>query len=164
MRCTCCRSALAVLTPAAKLSSPLRRSDGREPISQAIRSARRARLGRLCELREGVHERAQLKAALRQSILDARRPRVDDLSLEDAGFLEIRQALGERCRRDPSECVEELVEADGALVRDIEDGDRPAPLEEARRAANLLGKGRAATTAHAPAAARARARAPRRGS
>src|SRR6266481_4641219 len=63
-----------------------------------------------------------------------------------------------------SDLLEELVEADGALVRDVEDRDGPAPLEEIRGVADLLGERRTATTAHAPSVARATARAPRRGS
>src|SRR5947209_3037665 len=83
---------------------------------------------------------------------------------EDPGLLELAQACGERRRRDAAERLLELAEAHGPVVRGPDDRDRPAPLEEVRRAADLLGNRRAATTAHARASARARAQAPRRAS
>src|SRR5207248_4961829 len=108
--------------------------------------------------------RAQLTAAVGQTVFDARRARIDHLPLEDARGLEVGEPLCERRRRDAAERLQELVEANRALVRDVEDRDGPAALEEVRRTTDLLGKRPTATTAHAPAAARVRTRAPRPGS
>src|SRR6266513_149993 len=49
----------------------------------------------------------------------------------------------------------------GSHVRDVEDRDRQAPLEEVRRSADLLWERGETATAHAPSEARATARAPR---
>src|SRR5581483_3553893 len=115
-----------------------------------------------------VDEPAQLAAGRRQPVLDARRARVDDATLQDALVLELGEPLRERARRDPLERHLELVEADGALLgRGPEDREHPAAPEEVRRAGDLLGHRTALPTAHAAAAsasAPARARAPRRAS
>jgi hypothetical protein len=63
---------------------------------------------------------------------------VNDLPPEHAGLLEVGEPLGEGRRRDAAERLQELVEAAGALVRDLEDLDCPTPFVEVRRAAHLL--------------------------
>ena len=94
---------------------------------------------RFCEARERVHERTQLTAALREAVLDVGRPGVDHRPLEHAGLLEVGSAAARRVAGGMrAERLQELVETDGALVRDVEDRDRPASLEEVRRAADLL--------------------------
>ena len=67
-----------------------------------------------------------------------RRARVDHLALEHAGRLEVDEPLCQGRGWDAAERLQELVEADGSLVRDVEDRDGPPPLEEIRRAADLL--------------------------
>jgi hypothetical protein len=103
MRRTGCRSALAAVTLAAKLSSS--RDRGGELYS-----------GRLGELRECGHQRLQLTTALRQAVLDTWRACVDDFTLENAGLFQVDKTLREGRRRDASECVQELVEPHRALV------------------------------------------------
>jgi hypothetical protein len=66
------------------------------------------------------------------------RTSVDDLPAEHAGLLEVGEPLGEGRRRDAAERLEELVEADGALVVDLQDLDRQTSFEEVRGAAHLL--------------------------
>ena len=66
------------------------------------------------------------------------RTSVDDLPAENAGLLEVGEPLREGRRRDAAERLKELVEADGAFVRDVEDRDSPTSFEEVRRAADLL--------------------------
>jgi hypothetical protein len=63
---------------------------------------------------------------------------VDHLPPEHAGLLEVGEPLGEGRRRDAAERLQELVEANGSLVRDLADRDRPPPFEEDPRAADLL--------------------------
>ncbi len=112
--------------------------------------------------------RAEPPAARRQPVLDPRWARVHDHALEHARGLELCEPARERGRRNRAEHLDELVEPHRALVRGDQDRHRPATLEEARRAADLLGKRRAATTPHGwrppGEKARARGRAPRRAS
>jgi hypothetical protein len=70
-------------------------------------------LGEACEC---VDERAQLTAALGQSVLDAWRAGVDHLPLKHAGVFEVGQTLREGCGRNAAERVQEFVEAEGARV------------------------------------------------
>src|SRR2546421_6198300 len=90
----------------------------------------------------------------------------NELALDDAGRLELLEALGERCRRDPRQRLTELVEARSATGAGIDRAQCPAPLEQIRYCADL-GRDRVAATTpwrhrlHAPPA-RAPRRAPRR--
>ena len=77
----------------------------------------------------------------RQDVLDERWTGVSHLPAEDAGLLELREALDERARRNRAECLAELPETRAAVVGGVEDGDGVASLEEVRRAANVLGNG-----------------------
>ena len=52
----------------------------------------------------------------RQDVLDERRTGVSHLSAEDAGLLELREALDERARRDRAECLAELPETRATVV------------------------------------------------
>ena len=70
-----------------------------------------------------------------------RRPRVSHDSPQHARPLELAEALSERRRRNRAEGAPELREARAALVRGEEDRDGVAPLEDVRRAADVLGDG-----------------------
>src|SRR5215217_1432028 len=99
------------------------------------------------ELLDRLQEELQLLAAVGERVLDARRARVEDAALEDAGGLQVSKAGGERPRWDAADRLEKLVEPRGPGVGRVEDRDGPAPLEEVRRSADLLGDGSALTTA-----------------
>src|SRR5438552_17681276 len=88
----------------------------------------------LGEARKCVHECSQLAAPLREPIFNMGWASVDHLPPKHAGVLEVGKPLREGRRRNAAERLQEFVEADGALVRDVEDRDRPTPLEEIRRA------------------------------
>src|SRR4029077_11037724 len=90
------------------------------------------------------------------------RPRGAPPPREQPGFDELRQARRQRRRRHAAEGRAELVEALGALHGGVEDRERPAPFEEVRRTADLLGDRLTPTAAHGQPPARALARAPRR--
>src|SRR6185437_527426 len=95
-----------------------------------------------------------------QTVLDRRRHRWADDALDQPGLLEVAQPLAEHAGRDPIHRLDELVEAQCAAQRGEDDRDEPAPLEEVRRAADLLGHWLTLTTARHRARAPARARAP----
>ena len=97
-----------------------------------------------------------------ETVLDRGRPGVEHSPLEQARVDELCEAHGEGCGRDATEGVAELVEPLGPFDRGVEDRQRPASLEEVRRAADLLGDRFRPPATHGPAPARARARAPRR--
>src|SRR5206468_11792122 len=85
-----------------------------------------ARLGEPCEC---VDERAQLTPALGQAVFDARRTGVDHLSIEHAGLFEVDKTLRQRRRRNATQRLQKLVEAESSRMRDVEDRNGPAPLE-----------------------------------
>ncbi len=77
----------------------------------------------------------------RQDVFDQRRSRVSDLAPQDTGLLELDETLRERAWRDRPERLAELTEARAPVVRGVQDRNRVAPLEEIRRAPNVLGDG-----------------------
>src|SRR5581483_1226706 len=95
---------------------------------------------------ERVDEARELPSPRRQPVLGAGRPRIDEPAFEQARLRELREAGREGPRRHRPERLAELVEPLGAREGRVEDGERPAPLEEVRRPADLLGN-RAAPTA-----------------
>src|SRR5215468_5433402 len=111
---------------------------------------------------ECADDRLELMAALREPVLDRGRAGVEHAPLEQARLDELRQARGQRRRRNAPERVAELVEARCPVDRRVEDREGPAPLEEVRRAADLLGNRLTPRAAHGRTWARARAAAPRR--
>ena len=111
-------------------------------------------------------ERPRSPPVVREDVLDPGRASIDHPSLEQPRVLQLEQALGEGPGRDLADRLLDLVEAARPFDGRPQDRDRPASLEEARRAADLLGDGRAALTARHGAATtalpRARSRGPRR--
>src|SRR5439155_25954474 len=85
-----------------------------------------------------VDDRAKPPAVRRQHVLDEARSLVAHLAAEDAGPFELDQALRERPRGDLAQHLPELGEAGAALVRRVQDRDGVAPLEDVRRAPDLL--------------------------
>jgi len=82
-----------------------------------VRGGPRARLG---EAPERVNQGAELQAALREAVLDTGWSRVDHRSFEHARLFEVCQPLNEGGGGDASQSLDELVEPDGASVRDVE--------------------------------------------
>ena len=68
-----------------------------------------------------------------------RRARVAHLAPKHAGVLELGETLRERRRRDRAERLAELREACAPVVRGVQDRHGVAPLEDVRRAADVLG-------------------------
>src|SRR4029079_16353995 len=111
---------------------------------------------------ELVHDGLEPLAVPGQRVADGRRTRVQYAPVEEARFDEVVQSRGKGRGGYATECDEELVEALGPLDRRVEDRDRPAALEEARRLADLLGNRLTRSAAHGrprrcPASERARA-------
>ena len=133
-----------------------------------IRSPLRPSLhfGKYCSLRsrpgcERVEEPLQPQALARQHVLDVRRAGVAHLAPKDAGTLELGETLHQRRRRDGAERMPELGEARAPVVRGVQDRDGIAPLEDVRRAADVLGNGlESLTPRHWAARERLRARGP----
>src|SRR5215213_4842770 len=98
---------------------------------------------------DGIDHELEPQSLLRQPVLDARGSGVDHPPFEDASVLELDQPLCQRSRRDGPDCLLELVEPGRAFVGGPEHGDDPAPFEEVRRPADLLGNGAAGPTPHA---------------
>src|SRR4051794_34193242 len=96
---------------------------------------------------EGAEDAGQGPAAVGEPVFGARRPSRHERSLEHARVLELDEPRGKRRRRDRPQRLRELPEANGPAVRGPDDRDGPAPLEEGRRAAGLLGGRRAPTAA-----------------
>ena len=100
-----------------------------------------------------------------QEVLDMRRSRVSHLAPQNAGALELAEALRQRGGRDRPERVAELGEARASVVRRVDDRDGVTTFEDVRRATDVLGNQLPSSTAWhwtAPARPRVRAPAPRR--
>src|SRR5438309_39149 len=111
---------------------------------------------------ELAKKRLELPTPPREPVLDGGRPRIEYAPLEHTCVDELRQARRQRGGRNASERLAKLVEARCAFDRCVEDRQGPAPFEEVRRAADVLGNRVTPPAAQGPAPARARARAPRR--
>src|SRR5205823_1211604 len=93
------------------VSRLVRRPSGRSKKKRAEPPAPRSPLlAAFGEARECVEQRTQLAAALGKAIFHPRWTGVDHRSLEHPGLLEVGQPLGQGCRRDISERLQELVE------------------------------------------------------
>ena len=68
-----------------------------------------------------------------------RRSRVSHLPPQNAGTLELAEALRQRGGRDRPERVAELGEARASVVRRVDDRDGVTTFEDVRRAADVLG-------------------------
>ena len=88
--------------------------------------------GPLSDVGEQRHCCGDPLASSGEPVLDPRRPSVDQDARQDSGPLELRQARGQRPRRDGLECLDVLVEPQRSLRRRPDHRDREPPFEEAR--------------------------------